>query len=341
MKTNRSWYLAGAAVAVLGACVGARESEPVGETRSAVAATRAAEAAPVLPQRFERTFSWGTGAEELRRTPKVAESVVHGPNAVAVSADGRPVVLDRLGGRVVTFDAVSALRTLATVSVDSEDIAAGGDGTWLAFSPVRARAALFDVQGQPVGELAVLRELRDLVGFELGLSRRVRVRTALQETVELGSPSAPLPLPVVQRTKREGAHQLPDGRGVAVRAVASGVALVVVSQPADEATRSEVDKELGLPGALTSARIVGGRGSVVCLKGESVESTPALAVKRRVLCVDVASGSVLFDEALPAPGLYVPRTEVAFGAGRLTFIHPTEKGLTITSVRVLGEEVAP
>lgn len=335
MNVDRIWLIALGTASVLAACGVAREPEPTRQAESKV------ESAPVLGPRFERSFAWGTGQDQLRRSPSVAESVVYGPNAVAVSSDGRPLLLDRLAGRVVTFDAVSPLREVAAVAVDSEDLAAGSDGTFLAFSPVRARAALFDASGKSVGELAVPRELIDSVGFDIGISRRVRLRTGYQEVIELGSPSAPLPLPVALQTKREGAFQLASGRGVAVRATQGGASLVVVSQPADEAARSQIEQELPLPGAPTSARVVGGQGDVVCVKSERVISTPALVVSRRATCLNVQGGAVVFDEALPAPGLYAPRTELAFGAGRLAFIHPTEKGLSVTSVAVLGEEVAP
>ncbi|MBK9000903.1 MAG: hypothetical protein IPM35_34720 [Myxococcales bacterium] len=335
MRIDRSWWSAVGTVALAVACAGSRESETLRASEGRI------ESAPVLGQRFERNFPWGQGQDQFRRTPSVPESVVQGPNAVAVTSDGRPLVLDRLAGRVVSLDAVSPLRGVATVSVDSEDLAAGTDGTWLAFSPLRARVSVFDADGKSLGELPVPRELRDGVGFDIGISRRVRLRTGYQEVIELGSPSAPLPLPVALRTKREGAYQLADGRGVAVRATDAGASLVLVSQPADEAARSEIEKEIPLPGAPTAARVVGGQGNVVCLKSESVSSAPALSVSRRASCVDVATGTVVFDEMLPAPGLYVPRTEVAFGAGRLAFIHPTEKGLTVTSVAVLGKEVAP
>lgn len=320
---------------LLAACAVTRESEPTSKRRES------AVGAPVLGERFERSFAWGEGQDHFRRSPEVAESVVYGPNAVAVASDGRPLILDRLAGRVVTLDASSGLHTVANVTHDAEDVAAGAQGTWLAFSPLRARASLFDAEGKSVGELAVPRELRDLVSFEIGISRRVRVRTAHQETLELGSPSAPLPLPVTLAGKREGAYLLPDGRGVAVKATPAGASLVVASQAADEAARSTLEAELPLPGGPTAARVLGGRGSLVCVKSESVSSTPALVVSRRVSCLDVASAKVVFDEALPVPGLYVPRTEVAFGAGRLAIIHPTEAGLEVTSVRVAGEEVAP
>jgi len=333
--TKQGWLWGAGALASFVACAVAEKSETTAPGASKL------ESAPVLGERFERTFAWGTAEDAFRRTPAVPESVVYGPSAVAVAHDGRPLVLDRLAGRVVTLDATSTLRSVATVPVDAEGIAAGADGTWLTWSPVRARVAVFDAHGRGVGELAVPRELIDAVSFDLGISRRVRLRTGYQETLELGSPSAPLPLPVALRTKREGAYQLADGRGVAARAGAGGASLVVVSQPADEAARSQIEKELPLPGAPSAARVIGGEGNVVCVKSERVTSTPALSVSRRASCLDVTSGAVVFDEALPAPGLYVPRTEVAFGAGRLAFIHPTEKGLTVTSVAVLGKEVAP
>lgn len=334
MTNERAWRASLCIAGCLAACAVARESEPTQKNQARVASAE-------LAERFERNIPWGESAAQLRRSPALKESVVYGPNAVAVLPDGRPIVLDRLAGRVVVVDSVAPLRTLAAVSVDTEALAAGSDGTWLAFSPLRSRAQLFDAAGASVGELAVPRELRDTVDFEIGSSRRVRARSAHQEVIELGSPSAPLPLNVALETKREGALQLPDGRGVAVRAKDGVLHLLVVSQSADEQARSEIEKEIWLPGAFTAARVIGGRGNVVCLRTETVSSSPALSVSRRALCADALTGNVVFDEALPAPGIYTPRTELAFGAGRLAFIHPTEAGLTVTSVRVLEKEVAP
>jgi hypothetical protein len=335
MRPNRNWWIVLGPVSVLAACAATRETEPVEQEISRV------EAAPVLAERFERTIAWGHGPSELRRSAKVVQSVVYGPNAVAVAADGRPLVLDRLAGRVVSVDAASPLRTVASVAVDSEDLAAGSDGTWLAFSPVRAEAAVFDAQGKSVGTIAVPRALRDAVGFDFGPSRRIRVRTGLQEVIEIGSPAAPLALDVVMQSKREGALQLADGRGLAVQATEAGVSLLLLSQPAGDDTRSETQKVIALPGAAAAGRVVGADANVVCVRTESVSSKPAISVDRRVVCVNVDSSAVVFDEALPAPGLYVPRTDVAFNAGRLAYIRPTDQGLSVTSVQVVGKAVTP
>lgn len=295
-----------------------------------------------LPERFERTIGWGTAATQLAFKPAQTESVAYGPNAVAVLPNGETLVLDRLAGRVVAIDADSDPRTVATVPVDAEDLTTGNDGSIVAFSPLRARAWFFDADGKSAGELPVPRELREVTGLSVGASRRLTVRTGYQETLTIGSPSAPLPLAVTLAGKREGAYQLADGRGVAVRVDADGAQLLVVSQPADEAARSEVTLSHALPGDISAARIVGGQGSTVCLRAERVTSSPALAVERRALCVDALGGNVLLDEELPAPGAYVPRTELSFAGGRLSFIHPTELGLTVRSIRVAaGEEVQP
>ena len=52
------------------------------------------------------------------------------------------------------------------------------------------------------------------------------------------------------------------------------------------------------------------------------------------------SWKVVLDQALPAVGLYVPRTEVAYGDGHLAVIRPTEAGLEVSAVRVVRTEVS-
>lgn len=265
---------------------------------------------------------------------------MQGPNAVAVLDASRILVLDRLAGRVAVVDGSGAVRTLATVPVDVEDVAAG-PGVFVTSSPVRASAEVFDLEGKSLGVLPVPRELRDVTSLAFGADRRVVAKTAYQEQITLGVPAAPVALASALAGKREGAYLLPDGRGVRVRAQNGAAVIEVVTQAADEQARSEVVKSWPIAGAVTAARILGGAGSSVCLRTETLADDGVLSVTRRAVCVDVASGMCSFDEALPAPGLYVPRTEVAFGSGRLAWIHPTAEGLAVTSVRIAATEVAP
>src|SRR5262245_54445404 len=135
-------------------------------------------------EHFERVIAWGVGNDQLKLQPHVPESVAYGPNAVAALPDGRALILDRLAGRVVRVSAAApTLETVATVPVDSEELVAGTDGSFLAFSPVRARAWVFDRDARGVGEVEVPRALRDLSSLGLGPSHRVLVRNGYQETM--------------------------------------------------------------------------------------------------------------------------------------------------------------
>lgn len=310
-----------------------------GPERATQSHAQAQSADAPLPERFERVLPWGAGDEQLRSKPALAESVAQGPNAVAVAPNGHVLILDRLAGRVVAVDHQSPPKHVASVATDVEDFAAGADGRLLAWSPLRARAWVLDGTGKNVGEIGVPRELRDAQSLELGVSHRVSVRTAYQERFAIGSPAAPLPLPVTLRTRREGAVELADGRGVSVRVDQGAARMLVLTQAADE--RSQVVAEHPIPGTVTAARVLGRAGDVVCARTEQVTSTPALAVSRRAVCLRIGTGAVVLDQALPAPGLYAPRTELAVGGGRLAFIHPTEQGLGVTSWRIAGAEVTP
>ncbi len=316
------------------------ESERTGNAnteqhRVAVATTTSA--AVELPDRFSVTVPWGKGAGELRLDPAGAESMAYGPNAVALAESGESLILDRLGERIVLVGPDGAVRTFAAVPKDAEELIADA-GSVVAFSPLRARAWFFDAAGQPAGEMQVPRELRGLTRLSVGPSRRLSAHTGFQERLELGSPSAPLALEVTLRSKREGAHILPDGSGVAVRAAKGRAELVQLSQ-SEGNVRSQALRASALAGEITAARIVGGEAEIVCLRTERVRSLPEIAVDRRALCVDAANDTVLVDEALPAPGIYLPRTELAFRAGRLSHIVATKEGLVVTNLAVLGGEV--
>ena len=273
-------------------------------------------------------FSWGNGPAELAVIPPAFETVATGPSAVALLPGGSPLILDRLAGRIVRVDEEGQLVPWATVPVDAEELASSQDGSLVAFSPLRATAWIYDADGTSAGELQVPRALHQLLHVELGPSRVVQVRTGYQELIDVGSPSAPLPLAVALQTKKEGAVLLGDGRGLTV-IVADGHAAVQVVQQADAEQHASVVATHPIDGPATGARIVGTFGKVACLRLEQVVSSPTIAVSRRAVCVDVSDGSITFDRALPAPGLYVPRRELAMGGGHLAFIHPTSDGLTL------------
>jgi hypothetical protein len=198
---------------------------------------------------------------------------------------------------------------------------------------LRGTAWLYDADGTAAGELQVPRALHQLLHVELGPSRIVQVRTGYQELIEVGSPSAPLPLAVALKTKKEGAVLLSDGRGLTAT-VADGQAELQVVRQADAEERAAVVATYPIDGAATAARLVGTFGQIACLRVEHVVSTPTITVARRAVCVDISDGSVTFDHQLPAPGLYVPRRELAMGGGHLAFIHPTSEGLTLQRWRL-------
>lgn len=287
--------------------------------------------APAALAEVEQRIGWG----ELTLEPQAFESPAEGPNAVAIASDGTTLVLDRLGGRVVRIGNRGSVRTFATVAEDAEDLATGPGGAVVAYSLLRAKAWVFDEKGAPAGEVAVPRSFREIIGVNLGPSRVVELQNAFQETIDIGSPSAPLPLPVAMRTKREGAFVLADGRGVQTR-VANGSAALSVVRQATARDRATVTASYAIPGDATAARLVGVSGSVACMRVESVASTPKLSVTRRAVCVDVASGTITLDEALPPKGTYLPRRELAVGEGLLAFIHPSADGLTVRRWHIDG-----
>ena len=217
---------------------------------------------------------------------------------------------------------------LASVAVDAEELATSADGSLLTYSPLRATAWLYDAHGQAAGELPVSRALRQLLHVELGPSRTVQVRTGYQELIDVGSPAAPLPLAVALKTKKEGAALLSDGRGLSA-SVTDGQAELRLIRQATAEQHAAVEMAFPITGSVTAARLVGTFGQTACLRLERVQSTPEITVSRRAFCMDITDGTVTFDRDLPAPGLYVPRRELAVGGGHLAFIHPTEEGLTL------------
>ncbi|MEZ4226126.1 MAG: hypothetical protein R3B13_34590 [Polyangiaceae bacterium] len=300
-------------------------------------ATQAISARGSLPDAYELSIPWG-GPQGFTLRQAESESVAYGPNAVAVAADGSSLILDRLAGRIARVSPSGGVSTFAAVAVDTEDLVAGAESV-VAFSPVRARAIFFDGAGTSVGELAVPRELREITRLSLAPSRRLVAHTGFQESLELGSPSAPMALEVTLAGKREGSYRLPDGMGVAVRAIGGRAELLVMRQREGSA-RSQVERSFTLGGEVTAGRVIGGSGSTVCVRTERVRSLPQIEVSRRIVCLDATDGSARLSLVLPPPGIYQPRTEAAIAAGRLSFIVATESGLLLHNRRIDGE-VAP
>jgi len=328
--TPFAWALCALAAVPLAACSTAAPDHGSASAEGALGQAQSAQTS--LPARLMRTLPWGTGEAELRLRPRGVETLAAGPDAVALTPAGDALVLDRLAGRVVQVGAGGGPRTVATVAKDAQDLTAAADGSFAAFSPLQARAWIFQPDGTPAGELDVPRTLTMLQRLSLGPSHTVQALDGYQQAMSLGS-------------QREGAAFLPGGRGLQCR-VQDGVAeLWVVEQPSAERERASVVARQPLSKDASSARIVGAEGTLACVRIETVTSTPKISVERRALCLDALSGQVILDEQLGRPGLYAPRTELAMGGGRLGFILPTAAGLELRSWRLpdaaASKEVTP
>lgn len=310
--------------------------------------TTATSAQGLQPVDGSQLLPWGAAPVGLAWRPLQPNRLAEGPDAVAVQPDGRTVLLDRLAGRVVRIEEQGKLATLASVPVDTQDLAASADGSLVVFSPLHARATVLEPDGAPAGELAVPRALPLLQSLSLGPSHRLRAQLAYQQTVELGSPAVPMTLGASLHTLRDGAFYLPDGRGLQCSVRGGQGELRVLTKPASSDDKPVIAARLPIEGHVTAARLIGLEGAMACLRIESVSSTPeapALDVLRRAVCLAVPSGEVVLDEPLGRPGPYLPRTELAMGGGRLAFILPTAEGLELRTwslrARAAVAEVTP
>jgi hypothetical protein len=277
----------------------------------------------------ESTLPWGSTGVGLRAA--VEDSRAWGPQSLAVAPTGDVLVLDAQNERVLRVRD-GEVRALATgIARDAEDVAVGSDGAFAVWSALQARAWIFEPTGELIGDVAIDRAFRHVIGVSLEASRRVAIRTAYQETLSVGSPAAPIDLATSLRGKREGAFVLADGRGVAVKAGTSPQLLVVDNTPG---RRSSVGASHPLPGRVDAAMLIGVAGSVACMRVEQLEPTAAVDVQRRAVCLEVESGRVVLDLALPKPGLYLPRQELALGGNRLAAIHAARDGLVVRTCEV-------
>lgn len=292
------------------------------------------------PQCRETLLAWGSGAGQVGVMPAGEERLARGAPALAVAQSGLLFLLDSVNGRVLAVDRAGTAHAFAEVSRDAEEIAVGPDGAVAVFSPLRSRVWVFGPDGAPAGELAVPRSLRNLTGISLKSSRRIEVHNAYQDTFDLGSPAVPLDEPSMLRSKSEGAILIADGRGVKARASSDRtVEMIVVRNEHGKTENRHRETRYPLPLAADALQIAGATGNTACFRTETLDpAAHRVVVSRQVVCADTESGRVLFQSALPAPGAYVPRREVAVGGAKPTVAwhHPETDGL-----RVVTCEVAP
>jgi hypothetical protein len=293
-------------------------------TESTVDTTTAALGAPKV-----QLVAWGEGPAELGLRAAVPERAAFGAPAVAVSARGEVFVLDAVKQRIVRVG--REVSAVATVPRDADDLAVSADGAFAVRRAMSPKILVLDPAGQRIGEVDA-QGLGDVDSLALGASRRVVVRTAFQETFQLGSPSAPQLGEAIARSRKVGADLLANGDGVVVLAHDGAAELRVVAQAQGEEGHAEARATWPL-GRATSAHVVGLSGHVACLRLEHVDtaSSGPLSVTREALCLDTASGATVLRADLDAPGLYVPRRELTFASGRLVFAHPEKEGLRVTT----------
>lgn len=321
----RSYVLVGL-VLVQGAAVGCATSEEGDKLASSRAALHAD---------GSLTLAFGDKANELGFAPALPERAAFGPQAVGTLPGGALLVLDAVRGRVLRVEAGGAVREVAKVDRDADDLAVGPDGAFAVKRTTTPKVVVYTPAGARQGELDY-RILQDAERIELGASRRVTVVSAHQERYLLGSPTFPLSPAEVLHSKREGVAERADGAGLQVLRSDDGqLSLVAVRRDAEQERTVEVGRVAVGRGA--SARVVGVSGNVACLRVETLEDTAAISVRREAVCVDASTGAVVFRSDLGAPGAYVPHRELTFSRGRLTFAKPTSEGLQVATFAV-GEK---
>lgn len=289
----------------------------------------------------EAALAWGNGEAAVGLRPNAADHLAQGASAIAVAQDGSVLVLDGVNRRVVAIDRAGATHVALTdLPSDADDLAVAPDGAVAVYGALTGRVTIFD-HGQRQQEIAVPRTFHDLDRISIGPSRRVSFRTGLGETFELGSPSFPLPLDVTLASKKEGAVLLRDKTGVRAEVThdkdgthAALVRVRTATAPDERTTRISSH-------ALTAdaLHVVGAVGNVACARLEHVATVNgALAVDREAVCVDMDTDRETLRVRLGAPGMYVPRGELAVGGAPavLAFAKPEDDGLHVTTYRIGG-----
>lgn len=271
---------------------------------------------------------WGKGPAAVGLSAAAKDRPALGPQSVVADAQGRLLVLDAQNKRVVRVaQGGTELTALADVPVDADEIALGPNGTFAVRRQLSRKVSIFDASGTPVGEVAIPTEAGDVMHVTLGPSLRVGVETPHQETLSIGSPSAPVSIPSMWDGRREGTGQLAGGRTVQVVKDERGLFLRVLGQEGD---KWAVQKEHKLQG--DAGHVAGATGDVACLRTEQVSES--MQVDRQAVCVRASTGEVLLKTDLPAPGLYVPRRELVLVNGKLIHTRPTADGLEIATWEV-------
>jgi len=292
-------------------------------------------AAPTCVSQLVR---WGTADAELGVALPGPEVAARGPLAVGMRGKDA-IVLDNQRQRVVLVNPQGALRTIAEgVDMTAEDVAVGPQGDIAVYSPVRGLVEVFAAAGDRLGQVSVPRSLRHTARVALGTSRRVYAYSGLQERHTLGSPSAPLALDTVVRSKVEGAWRVSDRKGV-VAVAADGSAELRVVHDQGDGNRPEVSEVLPVLGHVDAIQIIAGEGAIVCARAETVnQGSTVVEVARRLVCADVGEGRWVMDQPLAEPGLYVPGRELAVARDgavlRTVSARPTTAGLELNRCEV-------
>lgn len=262
---------------------------------------------------------WSQDGVTLR--PAQPEQLAFGPQAVAVDPQGDALVLDSVRGRLVRVGgATTALPFVLPPA--SEDLIGFADGAIAVYRPVDRGVHLFGREGQPQGSLRVPSVLTEVGLLEADASHRVWVQDAFQESALLGSPHAPLDDASVLRSRRDGVWG-----GVEVIVKAGVARLRVLGQ----GERKTIERELVIGRGVRSGLIVGRAGATVCARTERLIGGATVRVAREAVCVDTTTGRETLRTALPAPGLYAPRRELALGGSPLQLAHiePRAEGLVV------------
>jgi hypothetical protein len=270
---------------------------------------------------------WGKRDGQLGFSARARETPARGPSALAVAPSGALLIVDGQNQQLVSVRG-NVVHKLADLGVDDEDVAAGMDDRLVVYSPLHARASFHDAGGRLLGSLSVPRELRDVEGVTLGPSLRLSVRTSLQETFLIGSPTVPQALAQVLHNKEEGIFSAGDRERFAVT-VKNGRAELHIYSGAQK------QRSLELVQDASALRLVGVAANVACVLIERVRGSQpmqvAMKVDREARCVDVASGRLVLSVELGAVGLYLPRHELAVGGNEpvLAWMHPEPSGMRI------------